>query len=148
MYAVWKSKHMVKMAKFQTKSNIFAGLMLPYQKKTGKVVSAVTKTEKKESAPHTAIEKKKELKTAILGGGDVAFPLLFAGVVLKSTGSFINSCIHNHNCTVSTSVLREKRYILPCNAFYICRLCSWLSYHACFLSLGFGVREQVKSPLP
>ncbi len=30
MYAVWKSKHMIKMAKFQSKSDIFAGLMIPY----------------------------------------------------------------------------------------------------------------------
>ena len=55
MIAVWKTKHMVKLAKFQSESNIFAGLYIPYKKN----------------------------REAILGGGDIGFPLLFAGVVLK-----------------------------------------------------------------
>ncbi|HHI04278.1 MAG TPA: hypothetical protein ENL45_01905 [Candidatus Woesearchaeota archaeon] len=81
MYAVWKSKHMVKLAKFQTSSKVFAGLSIPYKmpkkeakKKAGKVVK---------------IEK---IKTAILGGGDIAFPLIFAGVVMKNT-NFLTSLI-------------------------------------------------------
>lgn len=53
--AVWKTKHMVKLAKFQTKSKMFAGLLIPYNK--GK-------------------------KAAILGGGDIGFPMIFFGVVL------------------------------------------------------------------
>jgi presenilin-like A22 family membrane protease len=59
MIAVWKTKHMVKLAKFQTKSKVFAGLFIPYMK--GK-------------------------KAAILGGGDVGFPMLFAGVVFLNYG--------------------------------------------------------------
>ena len=81
IYAVWKSKHMVTLAKFQTSSKVFAGLSIPYKmpkkeakKKTGKVVK---------------IEK---IKTAILGGGDIAFPLIFAGVVMKQVG-FLTSLI-------------------------------------------------------
>ncbi len=66
MYAVWKSKHMIKMAKFQTKSGIFAGLLLPY------------------AIPGKGAKKK--VRTAVLGGGDLGFPLIFAGTVLKSTG--------------------------------------------------------------
>ena len=31
MYAVWKSKHIQKLAKFQTKSKVFAGLFIPYR---------------------------------------------------------------------------------------------------------------------
>ncbi|MBU2639790.1 MAG: hypothetical protein KKG75_03750 [Nanoarchaeota archaeon] len=58
MYAVWKSKHMIKMAKFQAKMKLFAGLLIPYGKK----------------------------KTAILGGGDLGFPLIFTGVVFKNSG--------------------------------------------------------------
>ncbi|MFH1643002.1 MAG: presenilin family intramembrane aspartyl protease [Nanoarchaeota archaeon] len=68
MIAVWKSKHMVKMAKFQTNSKVFAGLSIPYEKfKPGK----------------GSIKIEKKVKTAILGGGDIGFPLLFAGVVMK-----------------------------------------------------------------
>ncbi|MCD4759412.1 hypothetical protein K8R33_00815 [archaeon] len=59
MIAVWKTKHMVKLAKFTTQSKMFAGLFIPYSK--GK-------------------------KAAILGGGDIGFPMLFAGVVLLKYG--------------------------------------------------------------
>jgi len=64
-YAVWKSKHMVKMAKFQASSGIFAGLLIPYKVK---------------------VKRKKEVKVAVLGGGDIGFPLIFAGTVLKTSG--------------------------------------------------------------
>lgn len=67
-YAVWKSKHMIKLAKFQSKTNMFAGIIIPYK------LPALIKTKK---------TKLKKVKTAILGGGDIGFPLLFAGVVFK-----------------------------------------------------------------
>ncbi len=71
MYAVWRSQHMAKMAQFQASSGIFAGLLLPYAPK--KIVLKAPK-------------KKGMLKTAILGGGDIGFPLIFAGVIMKSVG--------------------------------------------------------------
>ncbi|MFH0752316.1 MAG: presenilin family intramembrane aspartyl protease [archaeon] len=52
--AVRKTKHMIKLAKSQNKTKVFAGLAIPYEK-----------------------------KIAILGGGDIGFALLFAGVVMK-----------------------------------------------------------------
>ena len=73
MYAVWKSKHMIHMAKFQTKSGVFAGLLMPY-----KAILPKVKGKKK--------VKKMGIRTAILGGGDIGFPLIFAGVVFKSVG--------------------------------------------------------------
>jgi len=69
--AVTQTKHMIKLAKFQTKSKIFAGLLIPYGK-TGKI----TPKEK-------GITLGKESRVAVLGGGDIGFPLLFAGVVMK-----------------------------------------------------------------
>lgn len=75
MYAVWKSKHMVKMAKFQTKSNVFAGLMIPYKMPKGDAKNIrITKSGSKVSG---------KSKNAILGGGDVVFPLIFSGVVME-----------------------------------------------------------------
>jgi presenilin-like A22 family membrane protease len=53
--AVWKTKHMIKLAKFTTESKVFAGLLIPYDK--GR-------------------------KAAILGGGDIGFPMLFSSVIL------------------------------------------------------------------
>jgi len=70
-YAVWKSKHMIKLAKSQAKAKIFAGLMIPYR---------LRKAVKKGRV------KKIKVRTAILGGGDIGFPLIFAGVILKEMG--------------------------------------------------------------
>ena len=69
MIAVWKSKHMVSLAKFQTKTKVFAGLLLPYKMP--------------KRIPKGVPVKKEKVKTAILGGGDIGFPLIFAGVVMK-----------------------------------------------------------------
>ena len=65
-FAVYKSKHMVKMALFQAKSNLFAGISIPLASR--KVKSKV----------------KRKVKGAIIGGGDVAFPLIFSGVVMEN----------------------------------------------------------------
>ncbi len=85
-FAVWKSKHMIKMAKFQTESKMFAGLLIPYKlvdlrKKITKIKKGKAKKAAKEAKPQ-------KVQTAVLGGGDMAFPLMFAGVVLTQMGFF------------------------------------------------------------
>src|SRR3989338_6835035 len=55
--AVWKTKHIVRLAKSQARMKLFAGLFIPYGN-----------------------------KSAILGGGDMGFPLLFSGVLFKTYG--------------------------------------------------------------
>lgn len=74
--AVYKTKHMVKLAEFQASNKIFAGIMIQYKKK---------RIEQKQEEHYTpqAYEKIKK-KIAVLGGGDIAFPLIFAGVIMKS----------------------------------------------------------------
>jgi presenilin-like A22 family membrane protease len=67
--AVRKTKHMVKMAMFLTKSKLFAGLSFP----TGRPLR-----------PDGSHSKKEVRRSAILGGGDIAFPLLFSGVVMEN----------------------------------------------------------------
>ncbi|MBN2102186.1 MAG: hypothetical protein JW716_04935 [Candidatus Aenigmarchaeota archaeon] len=74
MIAVWKSKHMVTMAKEMTKNNIFAGFTIPY---SGKKISV--KLNKNQEVG----KEKAKTTVAILGGGDVAFPLLFSGSVIN-----------------------------------------------------------------
>ena len=69
IYAVWKSKHMIKLAKIQMKQKFFAGLFWPYKKKVPLKKGVVAKA-----------------RIAVLGGGDIGFPLIFAGVVLKEWG--------------------------------------------------------------
>jgi presenilin-like A22 family membrane protease len=82
MIAVWKSGHMIKLAKAQTEAKVFAGLLIPYSLKKAKKVK---KVRIKKAAPKKGV-KVGGLKTAILGGGDIGFPLLFAAVVLKDIG--------------------------------------------------------------
>ncbi|PIN86544.1 hypothetical protein COV19_04615 [Candidatus Woesearchaeota archaeon CG10_big_fil_rev_8_21_14_0_10_44_13] len=90
MYAVWHSKHMVKMAKFQSESKLFAGLLIPYRSKTvekttssGSSGKIAAKTSRLPKSGHASGAQKPGIKSAILGGGDIGFPLLFAGVVMK-----------------------------------------------------------------
>jgi len=64
-YSVFKSKHMIKLAKFQTKSKVFAGVNIPYKIREN---------------------KKEKVTYAILGGGDIGFTLFFSGVILKQFG--------------------------------------------------------------
>lgn len=55
--AVRKTTHMVKLAKSQGEAKVFAGLLIPYEK-----------------------------NVAMLGGGDIGFPLLFSAVVMHTYG--------------------------------------------------------------
>ena len=105
-YAVWKSKHMVKMAEFQRDTNLFAGFSFPYRtvkgylgKKAVEIPKPVKSETKAKAAANTSASasahttspspKGSAPTSAILGGGDIAFPLLFAGVVMKTTGSYL-----------------------------------------------------------
>jgi presenilin-like A22 family membrane protease len=85
MYAVWRSKHMIKMAKFQTKSGIFAGLLIPYK------------------APAVR-GPKKPVRTAVLGGGDIGFPLIFSGTVLAASG-FVPALLVSLGATAALFIL-------------------------------------------
>ncbi len=78
MYAVWHSKHMITLAEHQLSTKKFAGFMInkkDLDETKGKTVKKSKKTSKK--------AKKKNGNSAILGGGDVFFPLLFSGVVME-----------------------------------------------------------------
>ncbi|MEK6936653.1 MAG: presenilin family intramembrane aspartyl protease [Nanoarchaeota archaeon] len=90
MIAVWKTKHMIKLAKFQTKLKLFAGLLVPYK-------------------------HKKEIKTAILGGGDIGFPLLFSSAVLKDPAFGLEALV----IPITTSILLVSLFMLgKKNHFY------------------------------
>jgi presenilin-like A22 family membrane protease len=90
MIAVWQSKHMIKLANFQTRNKLFAGLFIPYQDKPLKEAKALKKAakeaKKKKKEKKGKVKKvlvKTQMKTAILGGGDIAFPLLFSTSVMN-----------------------------------------------------------------
>ncbi len=101
MIAVWQSKHMIKLAKFQTNAKAFAGLAIPYSLKKGKAhfVKLTKKLNKK--------QKKVNVKSAILGGGDIIFPLIFAGVILKTimlTNEYLIGFLKTMTIPISVSI--------------------------------------------
>ena len=80
VYAVWKSRHMVRMAKFQAASRLFAGLAVP------KSFKGMSKPVPRHFQAKGALSKQDGVAVAILGGGDIGLPLLFAGVVMSQFG--------------------------------------------------------------
>ena len=71
IFAVWMSKHMIKIAKYQTKNKMFAGLSVPYKPSIAKGLKI------------KKVQKRKGERIAVLGGGDLAFPLIFSGAVMS-----------------------------------------------------------------
>jgi presenilin-like A22 family membrane protease len=75
MWAVWRSGIMQKMAKYQMNQlKIFSGFIIPY-------ISKKVRMELKEVPKSELKNKKVKANIAILGGGDVIFPIITAGVV-------------------------------------------------------------------
>lgn len=86
-WAVWKSKHMIRLAEFQKKS-VFAGLSIPKRAgnvHTGRAHAGKMQTGKAQSSAYvgTGTRKHQSGGHAILGGGDITFPLLFTGAVME-----------------------------------------------------------------
>jgi len=86
MWAVWHSGIMQKMAKFQMEElKIFGGFFVPYiSKKLREKINRI-KNSKTKSGEHRKIK----VSLAILGGGDVVFPIITAGVVMLRLNSII-----------------------------------------------------------
>src|SRR3989338_635631 len=78
MWAVWHSGIMQKMAKYQINTlNIFSGFFVPY----------ISKKIRLEKIKKSELKKKKiKVNVAILGGGDIVFPIITAGVMLREFG--------------------------------------------------------------
>ena len=84
MWAVWHTGFMQKMAKYQVnKLKIFSGFFVPY---VSKKVRARIKKWKKTLKKSELKKKKIKANVAILGGGDIVFPIITAGVMLKTLG--------------------------------------------------------------
>jgi presenilin-like A22 family membrane protease len=81
MWAVWHSGFMQKMAKYQiNEMKIFAGFYVPYLNKKQRDMIKQAKLSKSKSS------KKMKVNLAILGGGDVVFPIITAGVIFNALG--------------------------------------------------------------
>jgi len=87
-WAVWKSGIMQKMAKFQMEEiKIFGGFLIPSMSKKVKAqIKNIKLKYKNKKMPKKVKEQKYKVNLAILGGGDVIFPIITAGVFLRAYG--------------------------------------------------------------
>ena len=80
MWAVWHSGIMQKMARYQIDNlNIFSGFFVPY---VSKKVKLKLQKMRKELPKEELKTKKVKVNVAILGGGDIVFPIITAGVLM------------------------------------------------------------------
>ena len=127
MWAVWHSGIMQKMAKYQiNKLNVFSGFFVPY---VSKKVRLKLKKMKKTLTKSQLKKKKIKVNVAILGGGDVIFPIITAGVILKTkitlfglqfVGGFIPALFVIAGATLGLSWLfffAEKKKFYPAMPF-------------------------------
>ncbi len=102
IYAVWHAGFMQKMAQYQIeKLKFFTGFFVPYLGKKEKMQIAEAR---KSNKLKDLKEKKLKINVAILGGGDVVFPIMLAGVVLNTLG-LIEALIINVGATLALSWL-------------------------------------------
>lgn len=108
IYAVWHAGFMQKMAKYQIEQlRVFSGFFIPYISKKDRM--------RLKKAP----KKKVKINVAILGGGDVVFPIILSSVVLKSLG-LIPALIIAIGATIALGVLlyfSEKGKFYPAMPF-------------------------------
>jgi presenilin-like A22 family membrane protease len=118
IYAVWHAGFMQKMAKYQIKQlKIFSGFFIPY----------VNKTEIKNSK--NSKNNKVKASVAILGGGDIVFPIILAGTVFIQFG-IISAIIIAIGATMALATLfyySEKGKFYPAMPFISA---------GCFIALG------------
>jgi presenilin-like A22 family membrane protease len=89
IWAVWHSGIMQKMAKFQMEElKIFGGFLIPYMTKEVRNKIKLLKLKyKNKTIPEKDIKKKGiKISMAILGGGDIVFPIITAGVFMLTYG--------------------------------------------------------------
>jgi presenilin-like A22 family membrane protease len=126
IWAVWHSGIMQKMAKYQiNKLRVFSGFFVPYiSKKMRLQLKKIKKSKLK--------NKKIKVNIAILGGGDVIFPIIAAGVILKIkemnmpfglhtfTGGFLPAVFVVAGATLGLTLLflfSEKKKFYPAMPF-------------------------------
>jgi len=86
IYAVWHAGFMQKMARYQIEHlKIFSGFFVPYTSKKHRAQIQLVKAAKTE-AKKKKLSKNIKVSVALLGGGDIVFPIITAGVVLMFWG--------------------------------------------------------------
>lgn len=137
IWAVWHSGVMQKMAKFQINSlGVFGGFFLPYASdKVKEKIKLLKLKYKNKNIPEKVIKKSKiKIALAILGGGDIIFPIISAGVVLKAFGNIYSALCVSLFASIALLylfVFAEKKKFYPAMPYLtagilIGMLCGWL----------------------
>ena len=141
IWAVWQSEFMQKMARYQIEHlKFFTGFFIPYAGKKEKEKIKKIKQKyagKSEKVLERQFKKAKiKVNLAILGGGDVIFPIITAGVFFKVTGSLTQSLIISASATLALLFLfisARKGKFYPAMPFltigmYLGMIVNWLVY--------------------
>ena len=122
MYAVWHSGFMQRLAHYQIRTlRVFSGFFIPY----------LTAQAKANLMHRPKAGKKVKVNVAILGGGDVVFPIIVAGVVLREF-SLLPALLVTGGATLALAILfylSEKGKFYPAMPFISL---------GCFLGLIIG----------
>ncbi len=140
IWAVWKSEFMQKMAKYQiNKLKFFTGFFVPYANKKQKQKIKLLKQKYKNKSikvKEKAFKKAKvKINLAILGGGDIIFPIITAGVFYKTIG-LLPALIITASATIGLLylfVLAKKGKYYPAMPFltiamYLGMMINWLIF--------------------
>ncbi|MBS3080538.1 hypothetical protein J4221_03640 [Candidatus Pacearchaeota archaeon] len=140
MWAVWHSQFMQKMAKYQINNlKFFTGFFVPYasKKEKEKIRFLKQKYAKNPKELEKQFKKSKiKVNLAILGGGDVIFPIIASGVFYKTYLSILPSIIIMIFSTLALLflfVIARKGKFYPAMPFitfgiYLGMIINWLMF--------------------
>ncbi|MEK6872340.1 MAG: presenilin family intramembrane aspartyl protease [Nanoarchaeota archaeon] len=140
IWAVWHSQFMEKMAKYQINNlKFFTGFFMPYmgKKEKRKFQFLKTKYTNKPAQLESQLKKAKiRVSLAILGGGDIVFPIITAGVFYKTYASIFPSLIIIASATFALLFLfvtAQKGKFYPAMPFitigmYLGMIVSWIIF--------------------
>ena len=140
IWAVWHSEFMQKMAKYQINNlKFFTGFFIPYasRKQKDKLEQIKQKyAEKPEELEKQFRKTKIKISLAILGGGDVIFPIITAGIFYKTFGSILPALTIIISATLALLylfVLAEKGKFYPAMPFltigmYLGMIVNWIVF--------------------
>jgi presenilin-like A22 family membrane protease len=125
IWAVWHTEFMQKMAKYQIENlKFFTGFFVPYAGRKEKLRIKQIKDKyigKGEEFLNNKLNKAKiKISLAILGGGDVIFPIIAAGVFYKTYHSIILSLIISLSAAIALLILfmlAKKKKFYPAMPF-------------------------------
>ncbi len=139
IWAVWQSKFMQKMAKYQiNKLKFFTGFFVPYAGKKQRIkIRAIRQKYKTKKALEKHFKKAKiKVNLAILGGGDIIFPIITAGIFYKIYASILPALIISLSATLgllTLFILARKGKYYPAMPFitiamYLGMLVNWVVF--------------------